>query len=61
MKGHVFFWFFRRVVKILIPVVYFAIALAAKANEAWGIAALSGTMCIAVIFYYVLEIIKVGE
>jgi hypothetical protein len=53
------FWF-RRVTKWLIPVVFFIVAIAGY-DKAPGIAALGGIMTIVVIGAYVLEGLKIGN
>jgi hypothetical protein len=53
------FWF-RRVTKWLVPIVFFIVALAAY-DKASGVAALGGLMAIIVIFAYILEGLKIGN
>jgi hypothetical protein len=56
-----FFYWFRIVVKVLIPLMFFVIANITKvANYDWA-NALAGFMTIAVLFYYILIWQKVGE
>jgi len=57
----VFYWWFRRIVKTLIPFVFLGIAIGAGKNEMWGLEVLSGTMFIAVVLKYVFEWQKIGE
>jgi len=53
-----FFYWFRVIVKILIPVMFFLIAVSSNLDMALGLA---GLMTIAVLFYYILVWQKIGE
>lgn len=56
MKANKFGWWFRLIVKILIPVMFFLIAI--SEGKAYGLA---GAMTIVVLFYYILIWQKIGE
>lgn len=56
-----FFYWFRVVVKILIPVMFFVIANITKMVNIEVANAIAGVMVIAVLFYYILVWQKIGE
>ena len=58
MKANKFGWWFRLIVKILIPVMFFLIANTESKDVANGLA---GFMTIIVLFYYVLIWQEIGE
>ena len=58
MKANKFGWWYRLIVKILIPVMFFLIANTENKDVA---NALAGVMTIAVMFYYVLIWQKIGD
>jgi hypothetical protein len=58
MKANKFGWWYRLIVKILIPVMFFMIANTGNKDVA---NALAGVMVIAVVFYYILIWQKVGD
>jgi len=56
-----FFYWFRLVVKILIPVSFFVIANLTKVVNQDAANGFAGIMFIAVLFYYILVWQKIGE
>ena len=61
MKANKFGWWFRLIVKILIPVMFFVIANITRSVNIQTANAIAGAMVIIVVFYYVLVWQKVGE
>ena len=61
MKANNFGWWFRLIVKILIPVMFFVIANITRIVNYDVANGLAGMMVIAVLFYYILVWQKVGE
>jgi len=57
----VFAWWFRRIIKFVIPFVFAVVAVEGEQSGAYGLAALCGTMTIAVILNYIFEWQKIGE
>ena len=61
MKTENFAYWFRLVIKILIPVMFFVIANITKFVNQDIANTIAGVMALAVLYYYILEWQKIGE